>query len=105
MQPYPINGPITIRMTADRGPHAKIHIAYLKHEKWITFREVTGWVFEPTQDVDVGVMACSPGNVGFRVFFTDIIAQDCGALAYEQEMLNIGSINPNLHPDFQGKWE
>jgi regulation of enolase protein 1 (concanavalin A-like superfamily) len=84
MQPYPVNGPLTLRMTAEPGPHAKVHIAYKNGDKWIPFREITGWVFNKGDNVDVGVMACSPGDSSVKVEFWDIIADDYSAILVEK---------------------
>ena len=95
MQPYPVDGPLTIRLTADQGRHAKVHIEYKKGDYWIPFREITGWVFENGKDIDIGVMACSPGRSSVHVEFWDIIAQDYADIAYFKTQ---SLINPNLHP-------
>jgi len=86
MQPCPVDGPSTIRLTAEPGPHAKILLEYQKGDKWIPFREVTGWGFVKGENVDVGVMACSPGESSFRVEFWDLIAQDYSELAYARSL-------------------
>ena len=80
MQPYPVDGPLTIRLSAEPGQNAKVHIEYKNGDKWIVFREITGWVFAPNANMDVGVMACSPGNSSFRAEFWDIIVQDYSEL-------------------------
>ena len=98
IQPYPVNGPLTIRLTAEPGRNAKVHIEYKKGNEWVVFREITGWVFERDESLDVGVMACSPGKSSFRAEFSDIIAQDYSELAY-QKGLTYGTVNPNLNPD------
>jgi regulation of enolase protein 1 (concanavalin A-like superfamily) len=97
MQPCPVDGPLTLRLTAEPGPHAKVLLEYQKGNKWVRFREVTGWVFGNGESVDVGVMACSPGISSFEAVFWDLIAQDYSELAYEQSIED-GTVNPNLHP-------
>jgi len=99
IQPYPVNGPLTLRLSAPPGRHAKLHIEYLDGNQWIPFREITGWVFEQGRDYEVGIMACSPGDKGVRVEFWDIIAQDYSELAYQKGIVDDGGINPNLHPE------
>lgn len=86
MQPCPVDGPLTIRLTAEPGRHAKVLLEYQKGDKWIPFREVTGWGFVKGENIDVGVMACSPGESSFRVEFSDIIAQDYSELAYARSL-------------------
>ena len=86
MQRCPVDGPLTIRFTAEPGPNAKVHLEYKDGEKWIPFREVTGWKFVRGGDIDVGVMACSPGDSSFRVAFWDLIAQDYSELAYQRSL-------------------
>jgi regulation of enolase protein 1 (concanavalin A-like superfamily) len=83
MQPYPVDGPLTLRMTAAQGPHQKIHIPYKNGAKWIPFREVTGWVFGKEEDMEVGIMTCSPGDSGVRVEFWDIVANDYTSILAE----------------------
>jgi len=95
IQPYPINGPLTIRLSAEPGRNAKVHLEYKNGDKWVVFREITGWVFDVRSNLDVGVMACSPGKSSFRAEFWDIIAQDYSELLY-QKGLPYGSLNPNL---------
>ena len=97
LQPCPVEGPLTLRLTAEPGRHAKIHLQYQKGDKWILFRQVTGWVFGSREDIDIGVMACSPGNSSFRAEFWDVIAQDYSELTYERSLQD-GTLNPNLHP-------
>jgi regulation of enolase protein 1 (concanavalin A-like superfamily) len=86
MQPCPVDGPLTLRLTAEPGRHAKVHLEYKKGDKWIPFREVTGWAFVKGEDMDIGVMACSPGDSGFRVEFWDVIGQDYSELAYQRSL-------------------
>jgi len=38
------------------------------------------------ENIDVGVMACSPGDSSFRVEFWDVIAQDYSELAYQRSL-------------------
>lgn len=97
MQPCPVDGPLTLRLTAEPGPHAKVLLEYQKGGKWILFREVTGWVFNKAENIDIGVMACSPGNGCFQVEFWDIIAQDYSELAYERSLQD-GTVNPIYDP-------
>jgi len=61
-------------------------------------REVTGWVFGKNRNIDIGVMACSPGNSSFTAQFWDILAQDYSELEY-QKGLDGGTVNPNLNPN------
>jgi regulation of enolase protein 1 (concanavalin A-like superfamily) len=89
---------LTIRLTAEPGQNAKVHIEYKNGNKWVVFREITGWIFERDKNMDVGVMACSPGKSSFRAEFWDIMAQDYSELAY-QKGLPYGAVNPNLNPD------
>jgi regulation of enolase protein 1 (concanavalin A-like superfamily) len=98
MQPYPIEGPLTIRLTAEPGRYPKVTLQYKNDSEWIKFREITGWLCGRDMNIDVGVMACSPGDKGFRVEFWDILAQDYSELAYEKG-LAWGTLNPNLNPD------
>jgi len=86
MQPYPVDGPLTLRLTAEPGRHAKVHLEYKKGDNWIPFREVTGWAFVKGENINVGVIACSPGESGFRVEFWDVIAQDYSELAYQRSL-------------------
>ena len=96
IQPCPLSTPLTIRLTASPGPHAKLHISYLHGTKWIVFREITGWVFDGNA-IDIGVMACSPGKSGgCEVEFWDIVAQDYSELAVEQGIEG-GTLNPTFH--------
>jgi regulation of enolase protein 1 (concanavalin A-like superfamily) len=99
MQPYPVNGPLTIRISAAPGRYAKVHLEYKDGEEWIPFRELTGWAFESGENMDVGVLACSPGDRGVRVVLWDIIAQDYSELAFRKGIVDSGGINPNLHPE------
>jgi regulation of enolase protein 1 (concanavalin A-like superfamily) len=105
IQPYPIEGPLTIRLTAEPGPHAKVHIAYRNGNKWVIFREITGWTFDST--IDIGVMACSPGQgSGVDVEFWDVVAQDYSELAVEKG-IEVGTLNPTFHfggSDKVGNW-
>lgn len=94
-----MNGPLTIRLKAEPGKHAKLYIEYKKDNKWIVIREVTGWTFARDENVDIGVMACSPSNSSFRAEFWDIIAQDYSELALEQGPVWVtGQVNPTLNP-------
>jgi len=88
---------LTLRLTAEPGPHAKILLEYQKSDKWILIREVTGWVFGNGENIDVGVMACSPGISSFEVEFWDLIVHDYSELGYERSIRD-GTVNPNLHP-------
>ena len=54
-------------------------------------------MFGNGENVDVGVMACSPGISRFEAAFWDLIAQDYSELAYEKSIED-GTVNPNLHP-------
>ena len=96
MQPYPVAGPITLRLSAPPERHAKVNIEYWDGNEWITFREVTGWVFEHGGDIDAGIMACSPGDKGTRAEFWDILVQDYSELAYQKGLAEDGAINPSL---------
>jgi regulation of enolase protein 1 (concanavalin A-like superfamily) len=98
MQPYPVTGPLTIRLTASPVEHAKVVLEYHDGNRWILMREVTGWNFGKNMNINIGVMACSPGNSTFKVEFWDIIAQDYSELEF-QKGLEAGTINPNLNPD------
>lgn len=98
MQPYPIEGPLTIRLTVEPGQYPKVQLHYRNGSEWVMFREVTGWVFGRDMNIDVGVMACSPRNNSFRVEFWDILAQDYSELAYAKGV-TWGALNPNLDPD------
>ena len=99
IQPYPLQGPLKVRLSAAPGAHSKIVLEYFNGSDWILFRETTGWIFDKNQDIDVGVMACSPGNSSFHVEFWDIKAQDYSELAYAKgEQQSPGSLNPNLNP-------
>lgn len=97
IQPYPVDGPLTIRLTAEPGRNAKIHLEYKTGTKWVLFREITGWVFDAGVNFDIGVMACSPGKSSFQAEFWDIVAQDYSELMYEKG-LPCGALNPNLNP-------
>lgn len=99
MQPYPVEGPITIRASAEPGRHAKVNLEYWDGHAWEIFRRITGWTFDHNQKFDVGIMACSPGNQGFDVVFWDIIAQDYSELAFQKGIVYDGGLNPNLHID------
>lgn len=101
IQPYPVNGPLTIRLTAEPAQYAKIRIEYHNGARWIPIREVTGWSFGKNMNIDIGVMACSPGNSTFKAEFWDIIAQDYSELEY-QKGLHGGTVNPNLNPGLMG---
>ena len=94
IQPYPVDGPLTIRLTAEPGPHAKVHIAYRAGPKWVVFREITGWVFDKA--IDIGVMACSPGQSSVDVEFWDVVAQDYSELAVHEQGIE-GVLNPTFH--------
>ena len=97
IQPYPVDGPLTIRLTAEPGPHAKVHIAYRAGPKWVVFREITGWVFD--KSIVIGVMACSPGQSSVDVEFWDVVAQDYSELAVHEQGIE-GVLNPTF--DFGG---
>jgi regulation of enolase protein 1 (concanavalin A-like superfamily) len=99
MQPYPVTGPLTIRLTASPVEYAKIVLEYHDGNRWIVMREVTGWNFGKNVNIDIGVMACSPGNSTFKAEFWDIIAQDYSELEF-QKGLETGTVNPNLNPDY-----
>ena len=86
MQPCPVDGPLTIRLTREPGPNAKVLLEYRKGERWVLFREITGWGILKGENIDIGVMACSPGESSFRVAFWDLIAQDYSELAYERSL-------------------
>jgi len=97
MQLCPVDGPLTLRLSAEPGRHSKIQLEYENGGKWILFREVIGWLFDKAENVDIGVMACSPGNGCFRAEFWDIIAQDYSEFAYER-LMEDGTLNPIYDP-------
>jgi regulation of enolase protein 1 (concanavalin A-like superfamily) len=88
IQPYPVVGPLCIRLSAPPGPGAKVHIEYLANfvagPRWIPIREITGWIFHENEDIDVGIMACSPLKSSFRAEFWDIKAQDYQEIAAQK---------------------
>lgn len=99
IQPVPVKGPLTVRLIAKPGRHAKVHVEYKNdNDLWVVFREITGWIFEEDRDLDVGVMACSPGDSSFQAEFWDIIANDYSALRSGKGLVD-GMLDPKLNPD------
>jgi regulation of enolase protein 1 (concanavalin A-like superfamily) len=78
----------------------KLLLEYLNTaiNNWVPFREITGWNLQQGTDLDVGIMACSPGNSSFRVEFWGIKAQDYSELAYQKGYVDKwGVLNPILY--------
>jgi regulation of enolase protein 1 (concanavalin A-like superfamily) len=99
MQSLSIYGPLTIRLTSEPGRFAKIQLSYYNGSHFIPFREVMGWEFDKNQNVDIGLYACSPGNGGFRVEFSNMVAQDFSEVLFEQNRAGLdfgGILHPNL---------
>jgi regulation of enolase protein 1 (concanavalin A-like superfamily) len=82
-------------LTAAPGVHSKVHIEYKDRNGWVKFREITGWTFEKGRNLDIGVMACSPGESSVRVEFWDIVAQDYSELLVENGLPK-GTLGPHM---------
>jgi hypothetical protein len=57
-------------------------------------------VFNKGDNVDVGVMACSPGESSVKVEFWDIIADDYSAILVEEDLVSQPMyVNPEFNMD------